>query len=288
MAQPFHAGGAIPRLRLSDPSIYGLGPILTAATSYWPSLFQVDITHLGSIITIAGVVPAAWRLLRRAWRETYRWIRQFFIASVAIPGRDPLNRNVASWVLAHVVRPRNNTRFFTARTEVRLGRGDVAESATLKKTQRGIQYLPHFETVWFWHAGRVFILNRSMESFNASMCDPGYDGIGGEELTVSCLGRSAEPIRAFIRICREYADQQTQYFVTVYSRDRYGITWQPKSRSPIRLLETVHFDEDVKRSLLTDIRKYLDPETQRRYRSRSMPYRRGTQGQPILTRPGEY
>ncbi|KAF3763873.1 P-loop containing nucleoside triphosphate hydrolase protein, partial [Cryphonectria parasitica EP155] len=247
----------------------------SAATSYWPSLSRLDITHLGSIIAIAGVVPAGWRLLHRAWHETYTWIRHFFIASVVIPGRDSLNRNVVSWVLANVVRPRNNTRFFTARTETRLGRGDGSESGSLKKTQRAVQYLPHFETLWFWHCGRPFILNRSMESFNASMCDPGYDGIGGEELTISCLGRSAEPIQSFIRACREYADQQTQYFVTVYSRDRYGISWQPKSRKPIRLLETVHFDEDVKQRLLSDIRKYLDPETQRRYRSRSMPYRRG-------------
>ncbi|KAJ4419185.1 hypothetical protein N0V82_005092 [Gnomoniopsis sp. IMI 355080] len=277
MAQPFHAGGALRTFGLSGTASHGhgIGSIVNAAAAYWPSLADVDITRLGSLIAIAGVIPALWRVLHSAWRETYSWIRQFFVASVTIPGRDPLNKNTVSWLLAHVVEPRNNTRFFTARTELRLGRGDAAESSSLKKTQRSVQYLPHFDVLWFWHNSRMFIVHRSMDSFNASMCDPGYDGIGGEELQISCLGRSVEPIRSLIQTCREYADHQTQYFVVVYSRDRYGISWQPKSRKPIRLLETVHFDEEAKQGLLADIRKYLDPETQKRYQSRSMPYRRG-------------
>lgn len=277
MSQPFHAGGAVPTFRLPETSLHGIGAIVRTASAYWPSLSEVDITRLGSLIAIAGVVPAAWRLLHSAWSEAYSWIRQFFIASVVIPGRDPLNKSVISWVLAHVVEPRNRTRFFTARTDVKLGRADVGETVSLKKTQRSIQYLPHFDTLWFWHAGGLFILHRSLESFNASMCDPGYEGIGGEELTISCLGRSAMPIQSLIQTCRVYADQQTQFFVIIYSRDRYGISWQPKSRKPIRLLETVHLEETVKQSLLADIQKYLDPETQRRYQSRSMPYRRGEQ-----------
>lgn len=275
MAQPFHAGGAIPSFSLAEQVPYGLASIIHALTTRWPSLSRLDLTHVGSIIAIAGVIPAGWRLIHRAWLETYAWIRHFFIASVVIPGRDSLNRNVVSWVLANIIQPRNNTRFFTARTGSTLGRGDAIDAKSLKKTHRGIQYLPHFETLWFWYAGQLFILKRSMESFNASMCDPGYDGIGGEDLTLSCLGRSAKPIQAFIKTCREFADQQAQYYVTIYTRDVYGISWQPQSRKPIRMLDTVHFDEQVKQGLLSDIRKYLDPETQKRYRSRSMPYRRG-------------
>lgn len=274
MAQPFHAGGAIPTLSLSNSvhhgGDHGILALVRAATVRWPSLAQLDLTRLGSLMAIAGVVPGVWRLLHHAWRETYSWVRAFFVASVTIPGRDPLNKTVISWVVAHIVEPRQNTRFFTARTS---GRNDEDPSSTQRR--RGIQYLPHFETVWFVHAGRVFILHRSLDSFSASMCDPGYEGIGGEELTLSCVGRSAAPIRGFISLCREWADLQTQYFVVVYARDRYGISWQPKSRKPVRRLDTVHFDEDLKSSLLGDIRKYLDPETQRRYRSRSMPYRRG-------------
>ncbi|KAH8680660.1 P-loop containing nucleoside triphosphate hydrolase protein [Xylariales sp. PMI_506] len=262
MSQPFHAGGAANH-QLLDP----LG-VLRTLVSRWS---EIDLTRAGSLVAIAGVAPSAWRFARGAWTELCTWIRHFFIASVNIPGRDPLNRSVISWVLDNVVEDRK-IRFLTARTEAQLGRDDAA---MLKKTRRSAQYLPHWETTWFWHEKNLFIVSRSLESFNASMCDPGYDGIGGEDLTISCIGRSADPIKGFIDMCREYADKKTQYFVTIYSRDRYGISWQPKSRKPIRHLDTVHFDSDVKDELLSDIRKYLDPKTQKRYRNRSMPYRRG-------------
>lgn len=117
--------------------------------------------------------------------------------------------------------------------------------------------------------------SRSIDSFASAMSNPAYDGIGGEDLTIRCFGRSADPIMIFIDACREFADKQTQFFVIIYSRDRYGLSWQPKYRKPIRRLETVHFDNEVKRELVADIRQYLDPRTQRLYQSRSMPYRRG-------------
>lgn len=316
--QPFHAGGAAIPTTVSTLS--AAAAAAAAAAGEWcppaaalrQHMQQIDLTRLGSLIALAGVVPAAWRLLHGAWREAYSWLRQFFIASVVIPGRDPLNKTVVSWVITHVVEPRHRTRFFTARTGGRGGGSGSGEAllgaeagsggdgmyavsgssaaagvgeaghgngngslSLMRKTQRSVQYIPHFETVWFVHAGSLFVLHRSLESFNAALCDPGYDGLGGEELTVSCVGRSAAPIRALVQTCREWAELQTQYFVVVYARDRYGISWQPKSRKPMRRLQTVHFDEDVKRALLADIEKYLHPETQKRYQSRSMPYRRG-------------
>jgi chaperone BCS1 len=148
-------------------------------------------------------------------------------------------------------------------------------AAALKRTRHSVQYCPHWDTRWLWHGGNLFIVLRSADSFGASLSDPSYDGIGGEEVTVSCFGWSAEPVKRFIETCREYADRQTQYFVIIYARDRYGLAWKPKARRPLRLLETVHFDKGMKQDLLTDIRNYLDPKTQMLYQSRSMPYRRG-------------
>ncbi|KAI5860604.1 mitochondrial chaperone BCS1 [Durotheca rogersii] len=272
MARPFHIGltAASHSLPLLDSSTQGLA-FLRDLISRWTS--GLDITHLGSLAACVSAAPAVWRLLRMAWHEVYGWVRQFFISSVTIPGRDPLNRHVTNWVLANVVQYQS-IRSFTARTQTHPS-AVIDRAAQLKKTRRDVQYLPHFETAWFWHGGSLFIINRSLESFHASMTDPTYDGIGGEELTIGCLGRSTEPIKRLIQSCQEYADRQAQYFVIIYARDRYGMSWQPKSRKPIRRLETVHFDDRLKHKLLADIRNYLDPKTRRLYQGRSMPYRRG-------------
>ncbi|KJX94837.1 mitochondrial chaperone bcs1 like protein [Zymoseptoria brevis] len=232
---------------------------------------ELDFTHYGSIIAVASLLPSAWEFVHSTASHLSTWIQRFFIASITVPAGDPINRSVSAWVLENVIQPRS-LRFHTVRTEV--GR-DVDPGASLKKAQRSIQYLPHWETAWFWHGRSLFAVSRSMESFNASMGDPMYDGIGGEELTVRSLGRSSSPIRDFVQTCREEAERKAQFYVVIYSRDRYGMSWKPKYRKPHRGLETVHFDEAVKRALLDDIRSYLDTRTRKLYQSRSIPYRRG-------------
>ncbi|EME46215.1 hypothetical protein DOTSEDRAFT_51754 [Dothistroma septosporum NZE10] len=264
MAQPFHVGGAANVL--SAPHSFEL-----LRRSMLDRLHELDFTHLGSIVAIAGIIPAAWRGFHHAWREAATAVKRFFIASVTMPPGDPLNRSVSSWILENVIEPRN-LRFQTARTEVG---HDLEPGSSLKKTPRSVQYFPHWQSAWFWHESKLLAASRSLESFQAGMKDPTYDGIGGEELTISCLGLSAEPIRHFINQCRDIADSKAQFYVIIYSRDRYGLSWKPKYRKPLRRLETVHFDDSIKQNLLADIRTYLDPRTKKLYQSRSMPYRRG-------------
>ncbi|KAI0466700.1 P-loop containing nucleoside triphosphate hydrolase protein [Xylaria cf. heliscus] len=269
MALPFHIAD-VGRHGLLTPHIQDLG-LLKEALERWTS--GLDITHLGSLAACVSLAPVVWRFLKTAWSESYSWIRQFFVATVTVPGRDPLNRNVMSWVMANVIQHRG-IRSFTARTQVHAG--DLADrAALLKKKRREVQYLPHFEATFFWHDSCLYFISRSLDSFHASMSDPSYDGIGSEDLTIGCLGWSTEPIRRLVQTCQEYADRQTEFFVIIYARDRYGMSWQPKTRKPIRRVDTVHFDDGLKQALLADIRKYLDPSTKRLYQSRSMPYRRG-------------
>ncbi|OTB02215.1 hypothetical protein M426DRAFT_322792 [Hypoxylon sp. CI-4A] len=267
MARPFQLGLTASH-RLLDPSMHGLEAV-SDIIGHW--IAGLDITRLGSLAACIGAAPAVWRFLRTAWHEVYGWVRQFFMSSVTIPGHDLLNRHVTNWVMANVVQYRN-IRSFTARTQTQAG-VTADRAALLKKTRRDIQYLPHFDTAWFWHEGNLFFVRRPLDSFKTLMGNSGYDGVGGEELTIGCLGRSTEPIKRLIQTCQDYADNQAQYFVIIYSRFR--MSWQPKSRKPIRRLETIHFDDNTKQGLLADIRKYLDPNTKRLYISRNMPYRRG-------------
>ncbi|KXT17464.1 hypothetical protein AC579_5712 [Pseudocercospora musae] len=265
----FHAGGAA-HLRLHHLAC--ANGIAHLRAIFLDRLSALDFTHFGSILAIAGIVPAAWRFVHQSWHNVATWVKRFFISSATVPAGDPLNRSVSTWVLESVVEPRN-LRFQTARTDITPRDRDPA--ASLKKSQRAIHYLPFWTSVWFWHEGRLFAATRILDNFNANLSDPNYDGVGGEELTLSCLGLSANPIRALIEVCREYAQKKQQFYVIIYSRDRYGMSWKPKYRKPLRQLDTVHFDDVTKQVLIEDIRNYLDERTQKLYQSRSMPYRRG-------------
>lgn len=259
MAHPRLATGG---LSLRDPWTHGIG-VMREVCSRW---MQLDITHVGSLIAIVGTVPAGARFLGRIWHEIHGCIRRFFLASVTVPSGDPLNTSTATWIEAN--RPRHH-RSFTGQTT---SRSSTDRAAALKKAQLPIQYSPHWHTRWFWYDGSIFVITRASDTFASSLSD--HDVTGGE-LTVGCLGFSAEPVKRFLQTCREYSERQTQFFVIIYSRDRYGVSWKPKARTPIRHLDTVHFDGELKQELIADIRNYLDPKTQKRYQSRSMPYRRG-------------
>ncbi|KAI5460595.1 P-loop containing nucleoside triphosphate hydrolase protein [Mariannaea sp. PMI_226] len=258
--------GTVAGPHLLEPWSHGLG-VMRDVFCRW---MELDIAQIGSILAIAGTLPTAWKFLERSWREGFGWVKQFFLASVTIPGGDPLNRSIIRWIQDNRSR---HYRIFTGRTDV--SRANTDRAGALKKNRHSTQYCPHWDTRWLWECGTFFIVTRAFENFSTSLSDPSYDGIGGEEITVSCFGWSAEPIKRFVETCREYGERQTQFFVIIYSRDRYGLAWKPKARKPIRLLETVHFDDSLKGELLADIRNYLDPKTQMRYQSRSMPYRRG-------------
>ncbi|TDZ27670.1 putative mitochondrial chaperone BCS1-B [Colletotrichum spinosum] len=265
MSQGFHVAGA--SHALLDPWASGAG-VMREVLTRWSEL---DITQIGSLIAIAGTVPTAWRFLQHAWRQVHGCVRRFLLASVTVPGGDPVNRSVVKWISAN--RPRHH-RSFTGRTDVGRG-GGTDRAAALKKTRHAVQYSPHWDSRWLWFEGTLLVVTRAVGDYGAALSDPDYDGVGGEELTVSCFGWSAAPVQRFIETCRDFADRQTQYFVIIYARDRYGLAWKPKARKPLRHLDTVHFDDGAKRELLADVRNYLDPRTQLRYQSRSMPYRRG-------------
>ncbi|KAF2169577.1 hypothetical protein M409DRAFT_19989 [Zasmidium cellare ATCC 36951] len=262
----FHAGGAAVKRGLPIFDLPHFKAILLR------QIQDLDLTHFGSLLAIASLLPAACRYIQRAWHDAATCVKRFFISSITIPAGDPINRSVTTWLLDNVIYPRN-LRFHTARTE--LGRDVQDPGASLKKSQRSVAYLPHWESAWFWHEGRLFAISRSLDSFNAAMSDPSYDGIGGEEIKISSLGLQSEPIKEFVERCRQYAESKSQFYVIIYSRDRYGLSWKPKYRKPLRQLETVHFDDEVKTNLIADIRNYLDLRTRKLYQSRSMPYRRG-------------
>jgi len=81
-----------------------------------------------------------------------------------------------------------------------------------------------------------------------------------------CLPTQCSTYIAFLSPCDKNAN----------TPHRYGEgTWDSTILRPLRPLETVHFDEEVKQDLIDDLTRYLSPATRRFYNARGIPYRRG-------------
>lgn len=249
---------------------------------------KLDITAIAAAVTILGTLSGVLQFLRTAAIKTYWWITRFFTASVSINARDKLNREVLNWVGSEIL-TRQGTRVVTARSEK-----IESDAFYYRRTpepridydvakRKPIQYLPTFGSTWFVHEWNVFIVRRvSANSSGMFFVDTVPDEFaaapeGTEPLVVMCLGRSVEPIKRFLDMCRDFAEKQRYHYVTIRaSRSHYDDeSWETTILRPIRPIETIHFDENTKAEIIADVKNYLDPATRRFYTERGIPYRRG-------------
>ena len=124
-----------------------------------------------------------------------------------------------------------------------------------------------------------------------------FDELGGgaaafkdkEVLTLSCFGRSTEPIKKLIEHAKAHY-HLGHNAKTVIKRPapkdmrRFGGrgAWVKIAERPCRPMKTVVLDEERKMDVLADINEYLNPITARWYANRGIPYRRGYVGSPSL------
>ena len=103
-----------------------------------------------------------------------------------------------------------------------------------------------------------------------------------EMLTLSCFGRSTDPIKRLIQHAKGHYHLGHKA-KTVIKRPapkdmrRFGGrgSWVKIAERPCRPMKTVVLDEERKMDVLTDINEYLNPATARWYANRGIPYRRG-------------
>jgi len=102
-----------------------------------------------------------------------------------------------------------------------------------------------------------------------------------EIITLTCVGRSTQPIKDLVNECRDYNLDKKKSCTIVRRRapkdlrGRGRNVWHKVAIRPSRPMDTVVFDHDQKNRILRDINEYLHPSTSRWYANRGIPYRRG-------------
>ncbi|KAI1453864.1 P-loop containing nucleoside triphosphate hydrolase protein [Annulohypoxylon moriforme] len=249
---------------------------------------NIDFTRISVILTLFSVISAAFTPASKSIFQTYQWIQKFLMASVCVPAPDELYEQVLTWLSAHVLKQRANRSLFAQTTVHRANEMSPEEYAKFRGRRKvEIEYLPSFSSIWFLYERRPFMIKLSRRATIGSKLRTGRRRVRGREekdnnskvnLTVATIGRSQEPIKKFLKECRSFSENQQQSTVaihafTMFSYMEYG--WEVKAHRATRRLDSVHLDEDVKSSLVSDIEQYLDPRTRRYYASLNIPYRRG-------------
>ncbi|KAH8898944.1 P-loop containing nucleoside triphosphate hydrolase protein [Thozetella sp. PMI_491] len=256
---------------------------------FFKTWLRIDITALFVVVSLLGAASSGFASLQGGASKLYWAVLKFLTASISVAGSDRLNREVLNWLGANVLGPQG-LRILTARSETIKNDAwhyrRVQERNDYEHENRvPVQYLPTFGMTWFIYERNFFMVRRILtarshyQSAWASGMPDEYAGApdGDEPLLITCLSRSVDPIKRFLQKCRDFADQQREKFITVraHKSQYHDENWDTTILRPLRPLETVHFDEQVKADLVADIQNYLDPVTRSFYTQRGIPYRRG-------------
>lgn len=276
MAQPFHVAGAA-----AEPLFGRRGGSTNLIRDFFhKALSTMDLGRAEHALTIWNLVHSVTPNLIDLIHSVRHWIRAFFTSAVTVTDNDELHGHVLGWLEAKQLRSRF-TREYTAQTNF-----DVTARRTPGQRRPGfkfISYNPKFNAMWFFYRWNLLVVTRKAKHASSGEgLDRGYwnrrkfdtpPKKAKETMTITCLGWSINPIRNFFQACEEMAEAHMQNLVPV--EHTKGGSWHLLIMKPFRPLDTIYLEEDVKKKLLGDIEKYLDPDRRRFYHRNGIPYRRG-------------
>ncbi len=246
-----------------------------------------DVTYaVFTCLLLFGMTTASQFL----WKHVYHFFEINFMSSISIESDDDIYGHVMNWLRSQKVSEKS--RNLIAKTghenawdlqERDIQKVDMDASKLLNFNNWDAKIPPKFEPSFgshrFFHRGMIFEFKREIKQ----TMSPGWRAsmIREEIITLTCIGRSAQPIKDLIKECRDYnLDREKSYTIVRRPapkdlRARGHSVWHKVAIRPSRPMETVVLDHDQKNGVLRDINEYLHPSTSRWYANRGIPYRRG-------------
>ncbi|KAG8529866.1 uncharacterized protein KY384_005347 [Bacidia gigantensis] len=249
-----------------------------------------DITFVVSACVLAVGLGTA---LKYIWSYVYDKVTRYLMSYIRIEYDDDIYDYVMEWVAAHTLS--RNSRNLIAKTgyenhwEINDDEEGYAHQVTAEgyidfrnwEAKKPPKYEPSYGKHFFYHKGHLLLFQRDQKT----MVDSGWGGYttmrDSEFVTLSCLGRSTNPIKELIKEAKDFYISKQKSCTTVrrpapkQSRTNKGGSWQRAATRPSRPMQTVVLNHKVKNDVLKDVNEYLHPATPRWYSNRGIPYRRG-------------
>ncbi|RDW83013.1 hypothetical protein BP5796_04504 [Coleophoma crateriformis] len=253
-----------------------------------------DVTSLVSLIALLW---ASARIYKSLYSALVTAVQAVWVSEITINSTDDIHNHLIQF-LAFQYRTKS-ARWLLAETPAKTTWQIDSEATEVPETttdsEGNIKWLnfsnqdaksqPRFtpaigSTHSFWHKGTYFTLKRKEVSFMDNASNGAATFKERETLTISCYGRSTEPIKKLIQHAKEH-HHMGHNVKTIIKRPspkdmrRFGGRWLTIAERPCRPMKTVVLDEERKMDVLADINEYLNPATARWYANRGIPYRRG-------------
>ncbi|KAJ4389409.1 hypothetical protein N0V93_006877 [Gnomoniopsis smithogilvyi] len=290
----------------SNGTLPGLEPIIALLGARNPIVQLLMVVHqvIGSrigldptmFLTLLGFIWAFNRIWRQLFTAIYRFVSDYFMSSIHIASSDEIYLHLMKWLAAQ---PRLvNSRALTAETLSKTAWEEEDEADVLatrisadgegvylnfsnQEAKMPPRFVPALGVHGFFYEGNYFRLQRKQESFMEDSTSGNTTFKDRENLVISCLGRSPEPIKKMLQRAKEeyYNDHYAKTTVKRPSpQNRRGFgrnAWTQVAQRPVRPMKTVVLDAKQKVQVLADINEYLHPATPRWYANRGIPLRRG-------------
>ncbi|KAF3770985.1 hypothetical protein M406DRAFT_248021 [Cryphonectria parasitica EP155] len=247
-------------------------------------------------LSFLGFLWASNRIWRQLFTTVQQLVSNYLTSSIHVSSSDEIFMHLMKWLSAqpHLV----NSRALTAETvsktawegedeaevlstRISADGGGVYLNFSNEEAKMPPRFIPALGVHAFWFEGNYFRLTRKQESF----MDDENSGSGmfkdRENLTISCFGRSPEPIKRMLQKAKEnyYSDHHSKTTVkrpSALGNRRFGRgAWAQVAQRPVRPMKTVVLDVKQKIQVLADINEYLHPATPHWYANRGIPLRRG-------------
>ncbi len=245
-----------------------------------------DITLVVSICALVfGLVTS----IRFIWEHAFVYMEKYLMSYIRIDSGDDIFDHVMDWAANQKLSMKSRKLLATTG---RVNAWDSTENADSEidasillnfsnwEAKIPPKFEPSFGEHYFFHNRMLFKLRRNQEHVTQSG-SYGYTRSSEEQhMTITCMGRSTQPIKDLIKEAREFYLQKEKTCTVVRrplpkeQRDR-GHCWLRVATRPSRPIHTVVLDHEQKHHVLTDINEYLHPSTAKWYSNRGIPYRRG-------------
>lgn len=290
----------------SNGTLPGLEPIIALLGARNPIVQVLMVVHsmIGSrigldptmFLTLLGFLWAFNRVWRQLFNSVYKLVTDYFMSSIHIASSDEIYLHLMKWLAAQ---PRLvNSRALTAETLSKTAWEEEDEADVLatrisadgsgvylnfsnQEAKMPPRFVPALGVHGFFYNGNYFRLQRKQESFMEDSQSGSTTFKDRENLVISCLGRSPEPIKRMLQTAKHeyYNDHYAKTTVkrpSPANRRGWGRNaWTQVAQRPVRPMKTVVLDGKQKVQLLADVNEYLHPATPRWYANRGIPLRRG-------------